>query len=189
MVRYAPHSVVLEDHPETATHPKCDTIGSYYPHVIPLLCEMQWLPLCFWVDFKLLAFPLKLFFPWGQVTQVSLLSCFYISHHVWWEGLLHLMGQREQVFSVTTSELWDIVPLKIRLALTLMTFHKTPKMWMCSRVWNLGVSWPVPRDHFADCFGFVLGVDSLCFMDILKHCFMSCPESHLWHGQLYKSNK
>lgn len=51
--------IVLEDHPETATGPKCASVGSYgltlVSHVTPLLCNPHWLPVCFQVEFKVLA--------------------------------------------------------------------------------------------------------------------------------------
>lgn len=51
--------IVREDHPETAPDPKCGSVGSYgltpVSHVTLLLCNAHWLPVCFQVEFKVLA--------------------------------------------------------------------------------------------------------------------------------------
>lgn len=70
-----------------------------------------------------------------------------VSIHLTWSGR-HALGPigegmllgvaRTYAFSVVMPALWNIFPLKIRMAPTLLVFHKSLKPWFCARAWGSG---------------------------------------------------
>lgn len=47
-----------------------------------------------------------------------------------------------EVFSVMASALWNILPLEVRFAPILLTFHKHLKTWFCQLAWGLNGEMP-----------------------------------------------
>lgn len=67
---------------------------------------------------------------------------FYLSHWVWLVLLLvlptkmcWLVGPRRNAFSITMPILWNIIPLEIKLALTVLAICKALKPWFCVMAW------------------------------------------------------
>ena len=115
-------------------------------HITPLLCELHWLPVCFWVQFKVLVITFKALHGMGPGYLKDRLvpirsTC---PTQACKEGMLrtrstkefHLVGSWRRAFSAVAPALWNILLPKVRQAPSLLDFRRQLKTWPCHHAWG-----------------------------------------------------
>uniref|UniRef100_A0A803SZA6 Reverse transcriptase domain-containing protein n=1 Tax=Anolis carolinensis TaxID=28377 RepID=A0A803SZA6_ANOCA len=122
------------------------TGAAYREHTTPLLRQLHWLPICYRAQFKVLVLAYKALNGSGPT---------YLSERIFsyeptrtlrssGEALLSvppasqvwLVATRNRAFSVVAPRLWNSLPSKIRQALSLLSFRKKVKTWLCEQTFS-----------------------------------------------------
>lgn len=95
-------------------------------HITPLLCELYWLPVCLWVQFKVLILTFKVLNNMRLCYLRYFLSLVASVHPgrdlavgMLWVPLardIHLVDPRRNSLSAMATTLWNVLPPEIRLA-------------------------------------------------------------------------
>lgn len=116
--------------------------------VIPLLCEMHWLPISFLVQFKRVVITFKVLYGigpgyWWDHLSLKTFNWPTSSNNVCTLLILspkycHLMGARHWVFSMAAPALGHTLPSKVWQASSFVTFCKALKTWLFPKPWGSG---------------------------------------------------
>lgn len=111
--------------------------------VTPLLHR---LPVCFWVQFRMLINTFKALHGIGPGSLGNHLTPMGLAHPtctnkggilpIWLVKEFWLAGSSRRVFSAGIPALWNILTSEARLASSLLTFHKSLKIWLCQMAWT-----------------------------------------------------
>lgn len=172
---------------------------------------MDWLPVCIWVQFKMLFLTFKIFHGKGlgylrdhlfPITS----ACPTRSGNggiLWIPSArdLHMMGPSDMIdISIMVPFSWNILPLEIRLMPSFLTFWKCPKTWLYNQVW--GSQGTVDMLRYARWLFFLcwesvyilmIFIFNLDFIFFYISCFyISCCSTvvrMLWDKKLHKFDK
>lgn len=146
LLQHILHGATLEDYLEATIGPKCRRVleASRVAYVIPLLHELCWLLICFWVQFKVLLITFKALYdmdtryPWNCIFPIGLTCPTFDCGIQKWVYFL---------FIYLTLVLWNILPQKVGSILSPLA-HKGLKSWLWGLTWGLlaGDGWYTNRE-------------------------------------------